>query len=175
MSTTIQEIILQLRQPVSSLEVLEDILAAPLTACGIPTKTSRSSAKLAAPPSLRQIATLQATILAHVYPTWESQTSLPEYYFCLPKTAPGGQLFTLSALNILTAPPLSRYAVRLLDKFVQSYSLDYIWDISGSQGTSEAKWDETLRAWVSIPGKVANAVLGSHSGDQDIPDALNSE
>ncbi|EUC56533.1 telomere length regulation protein [Rhizoctonia solani AG-3 Rhs1AP] len=169
MTTTIsvQEIIAQLRQPISSLDELEALLAAPLRSLGIPVTTSRSL-KLTSPPSTRQLVTLQATVLGYVFPAWEDQTKLAWHYFCPPDR---GEALVLGALNILTVPPLSPSAVDLLDKFVATYSLDQLWVMlrQGMGVSNEIKWDEALRNWISIPVKVANARAGKVEG------VLNSE
>ncbi|CAE6534869.1 unnamed protein product [Rhizoctonia solani] len=160
MTTTIsvQEIIAQLRQPISSLNELEALLEAPLRSLGIHTGAAKSL-KLASPPSVRQLATLQATILGLVFPAWEDQAKLVWHYFCPPN---GGETLILGALNTLTLPPLSPSAVKILDKFVETYTLDRLWVILHQQtgSNNQVKWDEALKNWISIPVKVANARAG---------------
>ncbi|CAE6483288.1 unnamed protein product [Rhizoctonia solani] len=166
MTTTIsvQELIAQLRQPIPSLDELEYLLAAPLRSLGI-TSTAPNQLKLANPPSTRQLVTLQATILGYVFPVWEEQTRLVWDYFC---PSHGGDALVLGGLNILTVPPLSPSAVKILDKFVKTYPLGQLWDIlhrdSGMGSNNEIKWDEALKNWISIPAKVANARAGEVEG-----------
>ncbi|CAE6526066.1 unnamed protein product [Rhizoctonia solani] len=169
MTTTIsvQEIISQLRQPIPSLDELETLLATPLQSLGIPT-TASHRLKFTSPPSPRQLITLQATILGYVFPVWEDQTKIMWGYFCPPN---GADTLVLGSLNVLTVPPLSPSAIKILDKFVQTYSLDQLWRIlsKGTRDNNEIKWDETLKNWISIPAKVANAQAGEVEGP------LNSE
>jgi hypothetical protein len=185
MTTTVQDIITQLRQPIPTIQELESLLLPPLVSLRLPVRSSTDCVRLAAPPSARQIATLQATILAYVCPTWEDQSPLIKYYFCPPRSesagnsGPGVDAIVLGALLALTTPPLLPCTVRLLEQFVRAYSLDKIWDILQSDNykkTGETRWDEALRAWISIPGKVANAVLKyDPSQNVDIPTLLCSE
>ncbi|CUA73441.1 Cingulin [Canis lupus familiaris] [Rhizoctonia solani] len=172
MTTTIsiQEIIAQLRQPISSLNELEALLEAPLRSLGINTTASRSL-KLASPPSARQLGTLQATILGYIFPAWEDQAKLVWHYFCPPN---GGESLIIGALNILTVPPLSPSAVKILDKFVATYTLDQIWVLLHQQTgpNNEVKWDETLKNWVGIPTKVANARAGEVEGVLNFEDFM---
>ncbi|KAG9079914.1 telomere binding protein, partial [Ceratobasidium sp. 370] len=182
MTTTIHDVISQLRQPVSSLELLEDILHAPLVSLRISSK-STGSLRLATPPSTRQLATLQTTILAHVYPTWGDQTRLSDSYFVPPKSglngpaSEGTRALVLGSLMVLSTPPLSNFAVLLLEKLVRTYSLDEISDIAAiEEKEGHIIWDRMLSVWMSIPGKVANALFGSGtSKGQDVPDALSFE
>ncbi|KAJ1302923.1 hypothetical protein OPQ81_003221 [Rhizoctonia solani] len=166
MSTTIslQEIIAQLRQPIPSLDGLQPLLVAPLRSLGIDTALS-SHLKLTAPPSTRQLITLQATVLGYVFPAWEDQTKLVWDYFCPPN---GGDALVLGALSVLTVPPLSPSAIKILDKFVRAYSLDKLWNILhkelGTTSNNEIKWDGALKNWTSIPAKVANARSGEVEG-----------
>ncbi|KAG8689130.1 telomere binding protein [Ceratobasidium sp. 394] len=183
MSTTIQDVISQLRQPLSSLEKLEDVLHASLVSLRISPSEATGSLRLATPPSTRQLATLQSIILAHVYPTWDDQTSLADLYFVPPKSGLDGQAsdgaraLVLGSLTVLSTPPLSKFAIRLLDKLVQTYSLDEIWDIASTEERQgHTVWDRALGAWMSVPGKVANALLGSGTGKSlDVPNALSFE
>ncbi|KAG8759757.1 telomere binding protein [Ceratobasidium sp. 428] len=180
MTTTTQEIITRLRQPASSLTELEELLAAPLISLRINVPKSKGSIRLTSPPSARQIATLQSVILAYVYPTWESQTNLPDLYF-VPTTSSadvqsheGIRTLVSGSLSILTTPPLSNFAIRLLEKFVTAYNLDEIWQITRqSEREGQIGWDRALAAWMSIPGKVANALLvPDMSQKQDVPSSL---
>jgi hypothetical protein len=180
MTTTVQDVVSRLRQPVSSLKELEELLAAPLASLNISVSGSTSTLRLAAPPSARQLATLQSTILAHVYPTWEEQTLLAHIYFLPPKSGEnsksrsGSRTLVLGALTVLTTPPLSRFAIRLLEKFVQENPLDTLWELAKDEGGEVPAWDGVLRAWMSVPGKVANALLGSGSGQKpDVPESLD--
>ncbi|KAG9123831.1 telomere binding protein, partial [Ceratobasidium sp. 392] len=181
--TTTQDIISRLRQPVSSLTELEELLAAPLISLHVTAPTSTGSLRLAAPPSIRQTATLQSVILAHIYPTWENQTKLHDLYFVPPKfgaagrSSEGTRTLVLSSLTVLTAPPLTRFAISLLDKLVHTYDLDLIWDIASAEGKEgQMGWDRALAAWMSIPGKVANVLLGSGTtSNQNIPSVLSFE
>ncbi|KAG8759297.1 telomere binding protein [Ceratobasidium sp. 423] len=166
MTTTIsaQELIAQLRQPIPSLDELELLLVAPLRSLGI-TSTASRHIKLANPLNTRQLVTLQATILGYIFPVWEDQTKLVWDYFCPPH---GGDALVFGALNILTVPPLSPSAVKILDKFVKTYSLDQLWGILhkelGAGSNNEIKWNEALKSWISIPVKVANARSGEVEG-----------
>ncbi|KAH7339084.1 hypothetical protein B0J17DRAFT_768094 [Rhizoctonia solani] len=164
MTTTIsvQEIISQLRQPIPSLDELESLLNAPLRSLGVPT-TASHRLKLTSPPSPRQLITLQATILGYVFPAWEDQTKILWDYFCPPN---GGGILTIGSLNVLTVPPLSPSAIKILDKFVRTYSLERLWRIlnKGAGDNNEIKWDEVLKNWISIPAKVANVQAGEVEG-----------
>lgn len=167
MTTTVQDIVARLRQPLSSLQELEGLLAAPLLSLKVPLNAHVAAERLDKPPSTRQLATLQSTILAHICPTWEKLTTLIEAYFIPFKSEITGdsqdgiRSLVLSALTVLTATPLSPFAIPLLEKLVAEYPLDDFWKIShASIGEDGAKWDSVVRAWMSIPGKVANTLLG---------------
>ncbi|KAG8697899.1 telomere binding protein [Ceratobasidium sp. 395] len=180
MTTTTQEIITRLRQPVSSLTELEELLTAPLISLRVNVPKPKGSIYLTSPPTARQIATLQSVILTYVYPTWESQTNLPDLYF-VPTTSSadiqsheGIRTLVLGSLPILTTPPLSNFAIHLLEKLVAAYDLDEIWQITRTgEREGQTGWDRALAAWMGIPGKVANALLAPDIGQkQDIPSSL---
>lgn len=164
MTTTVQDSLVRLRQPLSSLQELEDLLVAPLLSLKLLDSCPATAARLDKPPNARQLATLQSTILAHVCPAWENQTPLIDSYFIPFRADMMGNSnnsdLILSALNILTTTPLSPFAIRLLDKLITSYSLDIFWDVCHVSSTQdELKWNSVVRSWMSIPGKVANALL----------------
>ncbi|QRW03443.1 telomere length regulation protein [Ceratobasidium sp. AG-Ba] len=180
--TTIQDVISRLRQPVPSLEELESLLIAPLVSLGVSVPTTSKVLRVASP-NLRQLGTLQSTILAHVYPVWADETSLCELYFIPSKDAASDQTSAVTwplvsnGLALLTTPPLSRFSIRLLEKFMQTYSLDDVWYMWRSvEKEASGGWDRALVSWMSIPGKVANALSGPGSNaSRDIPNALSFE
>ena len=167
MTTTVQDTLVRLRQPLSSLQELEGILAVPLVSLKVLESNSTASIRLDKPPNKRQLSTLQSTVLEHICPAWGNRTPLIDFYFVPSKSQPnqkmndGARALVLSALTVLTAAPLSPFAIPLLEKLVANYPLDTFWELSHASGQEDGtKWDNVVRSWMSIPGKVANALLG---------------
>ena len=183
MTTTIQDTLVRLRQPLSSLQELEDALVAPLVSLKVLGSHLAVAPRIDKPPNTRQIATLQSTILAYICPAWENHTPLIESYFVTSRSDSTGNLndgartLVLSALTVLTSAPLSPLAIPLLEKLVATYPLDTFWDMAHTSNEEDgAKWNGVVRSWMSIPGKVANALLGDKPGPNPaVPHRLDFE
>ncbi|KAF8601181.1 hypothetical protein BDV93DRAFT_608259 [Ceratobasidium sp. AG-I] len=171
MTTTVQDILTRLRQPLSSLQELEDLLAIPLVSLKVLVNHPSASVCLDKSPNARQLASLQLTILAHIYPAWENRTPLIKSYFLpskyelIQKSDEGPRTLALSALTVLTATPLSPFAIPLLENLVATCPLHAFWVMCHSSNKEDGlNWDGVVRCWMSVPGKVANALIGDKPG-----------
>lgn len=176
---TLRGLIKDLSTPVSEQDKLASLLSAPLATLlllpsGLELYNSSPITRITLEPS-RWIPQIQYAILRYVIPAWEiplaqaNLSPLVDQYFCpIPSDLPQSGELALNAYSILLTPPIGSFAIRLLARLANMYSIDrlymHIFRAHGFAKRSESQkvtdWEGVVRDVVAVPGKIANVLAG---------------
>lgn len=171
----VQELLNKLQAPIENAETVLAYLAAPLDDIGLlpPLYKEYNAEPLrkGAVNATRHLARFQQAILQHVLPVWDDTLRhrkaliLVDQYFCPDLFSNALSIsgnVALVAYSTLLSSPLSSYVVGLLERLSNEYPIDRMYHAVyvGSHATAQTKdaaWNDCIRNFAMVPGKVANA------------------
>ncbi|KXN87756.1 DNA replication checkpoint protein tel2 [Leucoagaricus sp. SymC.cos] len=197
----VKNIIVQLQQPIDSLQILLSLLTAPLDNLGLLPPAFRSHNTTSLPPRSvnvrKHISPIQRALIEHIYPTWDTvlrdhkpdATALVKQYFCpdaFVNALPVSGHVALTAYETLLSSSFRRDSIQLLESLAREYPIDRLWTTLFEEKLPEDRekndaeiavknldWEDSVRDTMSVPAKVANAIGSSERGS-DIPPLLEN-
>lgn len=178
----LKQILDALQSPISDLETLLTLLARPLESIGLlqrrfhryaPEKLPKGSFNIP-----RHLPVIQRTLLQNILPSWdnalheENALELSDQFFCpTPSVSQNAPRTALEAYATILSTPFNTFSIRYLSQLAESYSVqtlfDYVFD-SNPPNVAAVRWEDCVRAVISVPTKVANFCGHEHP----IPDNL---
>jgi telomere length regulation protein len=178
----VKQILDALQSPISDLETLLTLLARPLESIGLLRPRFHKYASEKLPKGVvnipKHLPVIQRALLQIILPSWESvlreesALEIADQFFCpTPSSSQNAGPAALEAYTTIVSTPFNTFSVQYLSQLTKSYPIQTIFDSvfdSNSPNIAAIRWEDSVRAVISIPTKVANLCGHAHP----IPDNL---
>lgn len=173
----VKRILDSLQSPIPDLETLLNLLARPLESIGLlqtrfqkyaPEKLPKGSFSIP-----KHLPVIQRALLQSILPSWDGalrEKNVLEIaeQFLSPTPSPSQNAIrtALEAYTTILSTPFNAFSIQYLSKLTISYHLQLLFDCvldSNSPDVAAIRWEDCVRAVISLPAKVAN-----FCGDQHI-------
>lgn len=166
----VKQILDTLQSPISDLETLLISLARPLESIGLLQTQFQRYALQKLPKGAfnipKHLPVIQRALLQSILPSWENTLhegdalKIADQFFCpIPSTLQNAVRVALEAYTTILSTPFDTLSVRYLSQLTRSYPIqtlfDYVFD-SNPPNTAAIRWEDCVRAAISVPTKVAN-------------------
>ena len=172
-----KQILDSLQSPIPDLETLLDSLARPLASIGLlQTRFQKHVSEKLPKGSFsfqKHLPVIQRALLQNILPSWDSTLreekvlEIAEQFLCpTPSHSQAAIRTALEAYTTILSIPFNTFSIRYLSQLTTSYRIpllfDYVLD-SSPQDVAAVRWEDCVRALVSLPTKVANFCGHEHS------------
>ena len=178
----IKQILDALQSPISDLETLLTLLARPLESVGLLQTRFQKYALEKLPKGSfsipKHLPVIQRALLQNILPTWDSALheedalEISDQFFCpTPSASQNAGQTALEAYTTILSTPFNTFSVRYLSQLIRSYPIQTLFDCvfdSNPPNIAAIRWEDCVRAVISLPTKVANFCGHEHP----IPDNL---
>lgn len=173
----VKQILDSLQSPISDLETLLTLLARPLESIGLlPTRFRRYVSEKLPKGSFnlpKHLPAIQRTLLQSILPSWDSVLReedvlgiVDQFLFPTPPTLPHATRTALESYTTILSTQFNTFSVRYLSQLTRSYHVQLLFDCvfdSYPPNIAAIRWEDCVRALISVPTKVANFCGHEHS------------
>ncbi|KAF9653888.1 hypothetical protein BDM02DRAFT_3086639 [Thelephora ganbajun] len=178
----VKQILDALQSPISDLETLLPLLARPLESIGLlQTQSQKYVSEKLPRGSLnipKHLPVIQRALLQNILPSWdnalyeENALELADQFLCPTLPTPQNATRTaLEAYGTILSAPFNDFSIRYLSQLARSYTIQTLFYCvfdSDPPNIAALRWEDCVRAVISVPTKVAN--FCGH--EQPVPDNL---
>ena len=178
----LKQILDALQSPISDLETLLALLARPLESIGLLQTRFQKYALEKLPKGSfnipKHLPVIQRALLQNILPSWDSTLheenalEISDQFFCpTPSVSQNASRTALEAYSTILSTPFNTFSVRYLSQLTRSYPIqtlfDCVFDLN-PPNIAAIRWEDCIRAVISVPTKVANFCGHNHP----VPDNL---
>ena len=177
-----KQILDALQSPIPDLETLLTLLARPLESLGLLQTRFQKYALEKLPKGAfsvpKHLPVIQRALLQNILPSWESALhegealGIADQFLCpIPSDSQNAVRTALEAYTTILSTPFNTFSVRYISQLTTSYSIQTLFDCvfdSNPSDIAAIRWEDCVRAVISVPTKVANFCGREHP----IPDSL---
>ena len=173
----VKQILDSLQSPIPDLETLLNLLARPLQSIGllqtrfqkyVPEKLPQGSLSIP-----KHLPVIQRALVQTILPSWDSALheenvqEIAEEFLC-PTSSPSRNATrtALEAYITILSAPFNTFSIRYLSRLTESYHIQLLFDCvfeSNPPDIAAIRWEDCVRAMISLPTKVANFCGHKHS------------
>ena len=178
----VKQILDSLQSSIPDLETLLNLLARPLESIGllqtqfqkyVPQKLPKGSFSIP-----KHLTVIQRALLQNVLPSWDSTLDeenvleIAEQFLC-PSPSPSQNAIrtALEAYTTILSIPFNTFSIRYLSRLTRSYHIQLLFDCvldSNPPDIAAIRWEDCVRAIISLPTKVANFCGHEHSVPENL-------
>lgn len=178
----VKQILDALQSPVPDLETLLILLAKPLESIGLLQTQFRRYTSEKLPKGAfnisKHLPVIQRALLQSILPSWESilyegdALEIADSFFCpIPSTLQNAAQVALEAYTTILSTPFNTFSIRYLSQLTRSYPIqtlfDHVFD-SNPPNIATIRWEDCVRAVISVPAKVANFCGKGHPTPENL-------
>lgn len=177
-----KQILDALQSPIPDLETLLTLLARPLESIGLLQTRFQTYASEKLPKGAfsipKHLPIVQRALLQNILPSWEDALhegealGIADQFLCpIPSNSQNAPRTALEAYSTILSTPFNTFSVRYLSQITRSYSIRTLFDCVfnvNSPDIAAIRWEDYVRALISVPVKVANFCGHEHP----IPEGL---
>jgi len=166
----LKQILDALQSPISDLETLLTLLARPLESIGLLQKRYQKYASEKLPRGSfsipKHLPAIQRALLQNILPSWDSvlheenALEISDQFFCpTPSVSQNAGRTALEAYTTILSSPFNTFSVQYLSQLAGSYPIQTLFDCvfdSNPPNIAAIRWEDCIRAVISVPVKVAN-------------------
>lgn len=173
----VKQILDSLQSPIPDLETLLNLLARPLDSIGLlQTRFQKYVSEKLPKGSFsipKHLPVIQRALLQNILPSWddalheENALDIAGGFLCpMPSSSQNAILTALEAYTTILSTPFNTFSIRYLSELTRSYHIQLLFDgvfDSNSPDIASIRWEDCVRAAISLPTKVANFCGYEHS------------
>jgi len=166
----LKQILDALQSPIADLETLLTLLARPLESIGPLQDRFQKYASGKLPKGSfnvpKHLPAIQRALLQNILPSWDSilhegnALEISDQFFCpIPSVSQNAGRTALEAYTTILSTPFNTFSVRYLSQLTESYPIQTLFDCvfdSNPPNIAAIRWEDCVRAVISVPAKVAN-------------------